>query len=187
MSLFDSHLAWLGNVGSNYLLTGKTPARYGNEHPNIVPYQSFATADGWAIVAVGSDRLWQRFCHAIQLPDLLEDERFTTNADRIRNRAVLIPILEEVMRAHTTVEWVAILEEAGVPAGPVNTVDVALESPQAQARGLVQEVPHPVLGPLRMVGSPLKLERTPPVINRHPPMLGEHTEQVLAELREAEQ
>lgn len=183
MSLLDSHLAWLGNVGSNYLLSGKTPARYGNAHPNIVPYQAFATADGWVVVAVGNDTQWRRFCEAIERLDLRDDSRFATNADRVTWRDILCPLLQEVLIARGSAEWLSLLERSDVPSGPVNTVDRAFDTPQVKAREMVQEVAHPTLGPLRMVASPLKLESTPPTIRRHPPLLGEHTSEVLAEVR----
>jgi formyl-CoA transferase len=182
MSLFDSHLAWLANVGSNYLISGQAPRRYGNGHANIVPYRAFAAQDGWIVVAIGNDRQWQRFCQAIERPDLVEDRRFVTNADRVVNRSILVPILESIFLKGKTQHWLRQLEQADVPSGPVNTVDRALESRQAEARGMVQEIAHPDLGPLRMVASPLKLESTPPTIRRHPPMLGEHTDEVLIEL-----
>ncbi|HYO49837.1 MAG TPA: CoA transferase [Chloroflexia bacterium] len=182
ISLLDSHLAWLANVGSNYLISGEVPARYGNGHANIVPYQTFATSDGWVVLAAGNDRQWQRFCLAIERPDLLADPRFATNHARVEHRATLVPMLEAIFRTRTTDEWVALCAGADVPAGPVNTVDRALNSPQALARDMVRSVDHPGIGPVRMVASPMKLESTPPSIRRHPPMLGEHTEEVLREV-----
>jgi formyl-CoA transferase len=182
ISLLDSHLAWLANVGSNYLISGEVPSRYGNGHANIVPYQTFATSDGWVVLAAGNDRQWQRLCLAIERPDLLADARFATNHARVEHRATLVPILEAIFRTRATDEWVALCAEADVPAGPVNTVDRALTSPQALARDMVQSVDHPGIGPVRMVASPLRLESTPPTIRRHPPMLGEHTEEVLHEV-----
>jgi len=189
ISLFDSHLAWLANVGSSYLVSGEVPARYGNGHPNIVPYETFRTADGWLVLAVGNDRQWRRFCEAVERGDLLQDTRWTTNSDRVRNREPLVAVLQELFLGQTVGEWLALLEEHDVPAGPVNSVADALDSPLTQAREMVQEVEHPLIGPLRMVGSPLHLEGTPPAIRRHPPMLGEHTDEVLRELgnREVEQ
>ena len=182
MSLLDSHLAWLGNVGSNYLVSGEIPQRLGNAHPNIVPYQAFSTADGWVIVAVGNDSQWGRFCDAVERQDLLEDPRFSTNAGRVTWRDTLCPLLQDVMRSRTSGEWLELFERADVPAGPVSTIDSALNTPQVAARGMVQEVDHPTLGPLRMIASPLKLEGTPPAIRRHPPLLGEHTTEVLGEV-----
>jgi formyl-CoA transferase len=184
ISLFDSQLAWLANVGSSYLVSGETPARYGNGHPNIVPYETFRAKDGWLVLAVGNDRQWRRFCEAVRRDDLLEDARWTTNSERVRNREPLVTILQGLFLERTVGEWLALLEEHEVPAGPVNSVAEALESPQSQAREMVQEVQHPLIGPLRMVGSPLHLEATPPAIRRHPPLLGEHTDEVLRELGE---
>ncbi|HET9495204.1 MAG TPA: CoA transferase, partial [Chloroflexia bacterium] len=186
MSLFDAHLSWLANVGSNYLLMGETPGRYGNGHPNIVPYQAFRASDGWLVLAVGNDRQWQRFCRAVQRADLARDERFAANDLRVTNRSALVPLLEEMFAGRTVGEWVALLREHDVPAGPVNTVDRALESEQARARGLVRTVEHPG-GPLRMVASPLGLTTTPPAIRRRPPLLGEHTEEVLRAVYAAEE
>ncbi len=185
ISLLDSHLAWLANAAGNYLVSGEAPQRMGNAHPNIVPYQTFTTLDGWVIVAVGNDRQWQRVAQALQRPDLAADPRFATNPDRVRHRGELTDILQGILAERGTADWLALFEEAGVPAGPVNTVAQALDNPQAAARGMLQTVPHPGIGPVRMVASPLKLEATPPTIRRHPPMLGEHTEEVLREIGHA--
>src|SRR5690349_15789634 len=140
ISLFDSHLAWLANVGSSYLVSGEVPARYGNGHPNIVPYETFRAADGWLVLAVGNDRQWRRFCEAVGRGDLLQDTRWTTNSDRVRNREPLVTALQELFLEETVGEWLARLEEHEVPAGPVNSVAGALDSPLTQARGMVQEV-----------------------------------------------
>jgi len=182
ISLLDTHLAWLANVAGNYLVSGEVPRRYGNAHPNIVPYQAFHASDGWVILAVGNDRQWSRFCAATERADLAADARFATNADRVRNRAILIPLLEQLFSGRAQSDWLSLLESCDVPAGPVNSVDRALNSPQAEARKMVQTVDHPGIGPVRMVASPLKLEATPPAIRRHPPMLGEHTAEILREL-----
>ena len=182
LSLLDSHLAWLANVGSNYLISGETPKRYGHAHANIVPYQAFEASDGWVVLSVGNDRQWTRFCTVIDRPDLAADQRFATNSDRVRNRAVLVSLLEALFRTRPRSDWLSILQAADVPAGPVNTVDRALSDPQVEARGMVQTVDHPTIGPFRMVASPLKLESTPPTIRRHPPTLGEHTDEILREL-----
>jgi formyl-CoA transferase len=182
ISLLDSHLAWLANVGSNYLISGEVPQRYGNGHPNIVPYQTFEASDGWVILAVGNDRQWSRFCVAVERPDLANDHRFATNAERVRNRSTLVPVLEALFRTRTQSAWLSLLAAADVPVGPVNTVDRALSGPQVEARRMVQTIDHPAIGPLRIVASPLKLESTPPTIRRHPPTLGEHTEEILRDL-----
>ena len=138
------------------------------------------------MLAVGNDRQWRRFCEAVGRGDLLEDARWATNSERVRNRVPLVEILQELFLERTVGEWLALLEEHEVPAGSVNSVADALDSPQTQAREMVQEVEHPLIGPLRMVASPLHLEGTPPAIRRHPPMLGEHTDEVLRELSEPE-
>ncbi len=182
LSLLDSHLVWLANVGSNYLVSGDIPTRLGNSHPNIVPYQAFATQDGWIILAVGNDRQWSHLCDALARPDLAIDSRFTTNPARVEHRAELVPIIETAFRKRTTGDWLALLEEIGVPASPVNSVAQALNHPQVAARQMVEEVAHPALGFVKMVSSPLKLSATPPTIRRHPPMLGEHTREILEEI-----
>ncbi len=182
ISLFDSHLAWLANVGSSYLLTGDTPNRYGNGHPNIVPYQAFKARDKWLVLAVGNDRQWARFCRAVERADLLQDVRWTTNEGRVRNRDTLVPILEEMFAGKDREEWLALLRDYEVPAGPVNSPAEALNDPQTVARNMVQQIDHPTIGALRMVASPIHLEGTPPVITRYPPLLGEHTEEILREL-----
>lgn len=182
ISLLDSHLAWLANVGSNYLVSGEIPPRMGNAHPNIVPYQAFATLDGWLIVAVGNDRQWSRMCDALARPDLAADPRFATNPARVEHRAQLVPIIEAVFKMRITREWLALLESAGVPSSPVNNVAQALNHPQVAARQMVQEVAHPAIGSVKMVASPLKLSATPPTITRPPPMLGEHTREILEEM-----
>ncbi|MCC6715034.1 MAG: CoA transferase [Gammaproteobacteria bacterium] len=179
ISLFDSTLAWLANVGSAYLVTGQVPQRYGNAHATIVPYQAFATREGHIIVAVGNDGQWQRFCAAVGRPDLAADDRFRTNPLRVRHRAVLIPLLEEVLAARPASAWLSRLAEAEVPSGPVNTLDRAFADPQVQARRMVMEVSHPTIGPLRMVGSPIRLGMNDGAGASPPPMLGQHTAEVL--------
>jgi formyl-CoA transferase len=187
ISLFDSQLAWLANVGSSYLVSGETPARYGNGHPNIVPYETFWATDGWLVLAVGNDGQWARFCAAVERPDLLADVRWATNSDRVHNREPLVALLQELFLTRTVDEWLALLQAHEVSAGPVNTVDKALNDPQTKAREMVQEIEHPLIGPLRMVASPLHLESTPPTIRWHPPLLGEHTDEVLRELEKGMQ
>jgi formyl-CoA transferase len=181
ISLFDSQLGWLANIGAGYLLTGDLPARYGNAHPNIVPYQTFRASDNWFTVAVGNDNQWARLCRAIEREELIDDPRFATNPDRIRNRDILCPLLQSLFETRTASEWLALFAETGVPSGPVNDVGQALNHPQAQARAAVQEIHHPTIGPLPTIASPLRLERTPPTIRRPPPLRGEHTEEVLRE------
>ncbi len=179
ISLLESQVAWLANVASNYLVSGEVPRRYGNAHPNIVPYQTFPTADGWIAVAVGNDRQFGRLCAVLGRPELAEDPRFATNPARVVNREELVAILEELFAGRSTDYWHRALLEVEVPVGPINTVDKVLNDPQVLARNMVQEIPHPTAGTVRLVGPPYKLSATPASIKRHPPLLGEHTEEIL--------
>lgn len=185
IALFDSTIAWLANVGSNYLTTNTVPARHGSAHPNIVPYQSFQAADQALIIAVGNDAQYRRFCtDVVARPDLATDSRFRTNALRVQNRDALIPILAHLIAQRPAAGWLRLLDKAQVPAGPVNTLDRVFADPQVAPREMLLEVPHPTIGPLKMAGSPLKLAslHTPP--RKPPPLLGEHTDEVLGELLE---
>ena len=182
VSLFESQIAWLINVASAYLVSGEPPRRYGNAHPNIVPYETFPTADGYIAAGAGNDAQFARFCKVLGLEDLPDDPRFRTNADRVNNRHVLIPLLRERFRTRTTEEWIAALEAASIPCAPINTLDRVFAHPQTRARNMLVEVEHPTIGQLKMVGLPYKLSGTPLGIYRHPPLLGEHTDEVLDEL-----
>lgn len=179
IALIDSQVAWLINVASNYLISGDIPRRYGNAHPNIVPYELFKAKDGWFALGVGNDEQWQRLCQVIGCPEIAHDPRFATNPKRVENREELIPILQRIFQERRMDEWLTLLIEADIPCAPVNTIDQVLADPHVQARGMVLEVPHPTAGKVRLVGSPLKLSRTPVEIRSHPPLLGEHTEEVL--------
>lgn len=181
VSLLDGQLAWLTYVASGYFATGQKPGPHGSSHPMIVPYEALPTADSHLMVAVGNDRLWQRFAAALGRPDLAAHPRFATNSDRVRNRGELIPLLTESLTVRTSAEWCAVFEAAGVPCASVATVDQALASPQAVARDMVAELEHPSAGVLRTVSSPLKLSLTPTTIRTPPPLLGQHTDEVLAE------
>jgi len=191
LSLLESTLAWLANQAQNYFVTGEAPSRRGNAHPNIVPYEAFATADGAIVVAVGSERQWPRFAAAIGASELTDDPRFATNGDRVANRDVLRPLIAERLAAASTEAWLGRLEDAEIPAGPINDLAAAFGSPQVAARGLLTDVEHPVLGTLRQVGPPFALHATPASVRTPPPLLGEHTDEVLGELgfdsREVEQ
>jgi crotonobetainyl-CoA:carnitine CoA-transferase CaiB-like acyl-CoA transferase len=182
VSLLESTLAVLVNQAQNAFVSGRAPGRLGNAHPNIVPYETFRTADGELAVAVGSERQWPRVCACLGIPELVEDARFATNGARVENRAVLRRILAARFLADTSAHWLAELDAAEIPAGPINDVLAAFASPQAQARGMTVEVDHPVLGALRQVGIPFHLAETPATIRTAPPLLGEHTGEVLAEL-----
>jgi len=182
VSLLQSTLAVLVNQAQNAFVTGQAPARRGNAHPNIVPYETFATADGELAVAVGSERQWPRFCDALGVDDLATDPRFATNADRVMNREALRPLLEGRFATRSTEDWLTALDEAEVPCGPIRDIVEAFAAPQARARGMTVEVEHPAFGVLRQVGIPLTFSRTPGSIRTAPPLLGEHTRELLREL-----
>jgi formyl-CoA transferase len=189
ISLFDSQLGMLANVAINYLISGNLPQRYGNARANIVPYQSFQTSDAWFVIAVGNDRQFERLCQVIgstgMLRDTLElanDPRFVTNADRVENRDELIELLKPIFLQRTANEWWSVLEAAGIPCGPINTLDKVFAEPQVEARDMLLEMDHPAIGKLQLVGSPLKFSNTTVDYKLPPPRLGEHTEQILKEL-----
>ena len=182
VSLLESTLAVLINQAQNAFVSGQSPGRLGNAHPNIVPYETFATADGEIAVAVGSERQWPRLCEALDLVTIAADPRFADNDARVRNRAVLRPILAERFASARAAEWLAKLDAVQVPCGPVNDLLAAFAQPQAAARDMAVEVDHPVLGNIRQVGVPINLSATPASIRSAPPLLGEHSADVLAEL-----
>jgi crotonobetainyl-CoA:carnitine CoA-transferase CaiB-like acyl-CoA transferase len=182
MALFDTVVAMLANMNMNYLVTGQAPRRAGNAHQNIVPYQVFAAADGHVIVAVGNDGQYAKFCEVAGRPDLASDPRFAKNADRVRNRDVLVPLLEDVVRARPVAFWFERLEAVGVPCGPINSIAQALADPQIVARGLRVDLPHALAGSVPLVGNPIRMNVSPPAYRLPPPQLGEHTADVLREL-----
>ncbi|HEY8950637.1 MAG TPA: CaiB/BaiF CoA-transferase family protein [Rhizomicrobium sp.] len=182
MALFDCQAAALANQAMNYLAGGMVPIRLGNAHPNIVPYQVFATADGHLILAVANDGQFRRFCKASGLDHLSADPRYATNAQRVGHRETLVAQLKETFAKRTTSEWIAVLEGANVPCGPINTVDQVFSDPQAQARALTVKMHHPSAGDLDLAASPLRLEKTPPEYRLPPPLLGQHTAEVLSEV-----
>jgi len=187
LSLLDVQVASLANQAMNYLVSGQVPRRLGNAHPNIVPYQAFATADGHFILAVGNDDQFRRLCAHIEVPEMADDERFATNGARVEHRDQLIPILQTVFEQRSSAHWLEHLEAAGVPCGPINRIDEVFADPQVQARGMQVEAPHPLAGVVPLVGSPLKLSRTPTTEAVAPPTLGQHTEEVLRDLLELDQ
>ncbi len=180
VSLFDASVAALVNQAANYLLGGLVPGPLGNAHPNIVPYQLFDGSDRPFILAAGNDRLFERTCEVIGKPELATDQRFVTNADRVRHREALIPILAEAFGTRTADEWVEALEAASVPSAPVRTVDEVFAS--AEGAAALQEVDDPVRGLLRLVAEPIHVDGRVPPVRLPPPRLGEHTEQVLSEI-----
>ena len=192
MALLDTQVAMLANLGANYLVRGqadgKVPGRMGNAHANIVPYQVFEVAPdavGQAqhvILAVGNDSQFAKFCAVAGHPEWATEPRFATNAQRVRHRADLVPLLEAVLKTRTKAEWLSALDEAKVPCGPINNLAEVFADPQVQQRGMVQHWSHPHTPDLRLVASPLKLSATPPTLLRPPPLLGQHTRQVLTEV-----
>ena len=181
MALLDTQLAMLANLGSNYLCSGKVPGRMGNAHQNIVPYQTFEASDGYLILAVGNDRQFAKFCEIAGRPEWAADVRFATNAERVRHRAVLVPMLEDAVRQRPRNEWLAALEAAKVPCGSINSIAEAFADPQAQARGAVVAMDHPLTPDLRLVASPMKLSATPVSYRHAPPLLGQHSDELLLE------
>jgi crotonobetainyl-CoA:carnitine CoA-transferase CaiB-like acyl-CoA transferase len=181
VSLLQSTLAVLVNQAQAALVTGVAPVRRGNAHPSIVPYETFASADGEIAVGVGSERQWARLGPAIGLPELATDARFAANADRVERRDELIPILAERFATAESATWLARLEEAGIPAGPILDVGEALASPQAAALGSRVPLVHPTLGRVDQVGIPFELAGTPAAVRLPPPLLGEHTDEILRE------
>jgi crotonobetainyl-CoA:carnitine CoA-transferase CaiB-like acyl-CoA transferase len=179
MALFDCQAAGLANQAMNYLVSGNPPKRLGNSHPNIVPYQVFATADGFLILAVANDGQFKRYCKAANLESLASDARYSTNAARVDHRDELVGLLKPVMAARTTNEWIATLEAANVPCGPINRIDQVFADPQSIARGHRIAMEH-ATGAIELVASPLRLAKTPPEYRSAPPLLGEHTEEVLS-------
>ena len=182
MALLDVQVAMLANMNANYLASGTPPRRWGNAHPNIVPYQTFATLDGHIIVAVGNDSQYRKFVDAGGRPELADDPRFSTNPMRVRHRDTLAPLLADMVKTRTKQEWIDLLEKAGVPCGPINNLDEVFENPQVRARGLQVDLSHPAGATARLVGSPIKMSATPPRYDMPPPLLGQHTEEVLRDL-----
>ena len=182
LSLVESQATWLTNLVPGYFLTGQPPARLGNAHPMIVPYRVYQAKDKAFNVGVATEGLWQRFCEAVERPDLTNDPRFKTNPDRVQNRHLLEPILDEHFAARDAAEWLEKLKAVRVPCGPVNSLPDILSDEHYLARGGVVEMEHPAVGVFKMLGNPIHFSETPPEYNRYPPMLGEHTAEILGEL-----
>ena len=182
MALLDTQVAMLANISSNYLCSGVSPHRWGNAHPNVVPYQTFQTSDSWIIVAVGNDSQFRNFVKVGNREALADDPRFATNPARIEHRAALIPLLAEMVKEKTKAQWITLLEAAGVPCGPINNLQEVFENEQVIARGIEMRVPHPTAGTMKLVASPMRLSKTPVEVRMPPPLLGQHTDEVLHEL-----
>ncbi len=181
-SLLESGVAMLVNIASNYLNSGKRPIRHGNAHANIVPYQTFRAGNGYLAVAIGNDGQYARLCELLGAPELAADPRYATNQARVANRAELVPLLQSYFERETVGHWTDIMIAAGLPCGPINTVDQVFEDPQVLAREMVQRIAHPTAGTIGMVAPPFKFSRNPAGIDRPPPLHGEHTDELLAEL-----
>lgn len=179
MALLDVQVACLANQAMNYLTTGVSPKRLGNAHPNIVPYQDFPTADGDFILTVGNDGQFRKFAQVAGYAEWADDPRFATNAARVANRLVLVPLIRQATVFRTTAQWVSELEAVGVPCGPINDMAQVFEDPQVQARHLAIELPHVLAGLVPQVASPIRLSATPVEYRNAPPLLGEHTQEVL--------
>jgi formyl-CoA transferase len=184
VSLLESALAWLANVGQNYLVSGNAPKRYGNAHPNIVPYQLFHAQDRPLALAVGNDRQFATFCRVAGSPELAHDPRFATNTARLANREELISLVEDLISRRTADEWLRELNNAGVPAGPINTIPEALADPHVAALGVLHRLPHATAGEVTFIGPPMHLSDTPVGPRSAPPLHGQHTDAVLRELLE---
>ncbi len=184
MALFDSQLTWLANVGSSYLNAGVSPQRWGNAHPSIVPYEVFRGSDNrYFVVGVGTDALWKKFLIVLGAQDKIgADARFTTNADRIKNRAILVPQLQNIFSQDSAAAWLGKFAAAEIPAAPINTVAEALGDAQTQARGLIVQLEHSAIGAAKSIANPIRLSGTPVSYRLPPPLLGEHTAAILRSL-----
>src|SRR5260370_3951800 len=176
IALLEATISLLSNVASNYLISGEEAPRFGNGHPNIVPYQAFRTKDGYVVVSCGNDRLYQALCQLLGREDLATDPRFGTNPQRVRNRQELVPVLQDEFLLLKTGEWLPELRAAGIPCGPINTVCQIFNDPHIQARGFVWECDHPTAGKIKLSGSPIHLSETPARLYKAPPLLGEDDE-----------
>jgi crotonobetainyl-CoA:carnitine CoA-transferase CaiB-like acyl-CoA transferase len=179
--LMDSAVAMMAVMDMNYLVTGRAPGRIGNAHPNIVPYQTFACADGHLILAVGNDGQFARFCEAAGRAAWAADPRFAKNADRVRHRSTLVPMIAKVVGTRSQRDWLAALEPLGVPCGPINTLDQVFADPHVVAHAMRHDLDHPLAGRVPQVGIPIGMSATPPGSTRAPPLLGQHTRDVLRE------
>ena len=183
IGMLDTHVGWLANQGMNYLATGENPKRIGNQHPNILPYQVMPTSDGYIVLSVGNDPTFERFCKLAECEELLEDERFQTNAARVSNRDHVTETLNEITKKKTSEWWLDNLEKEKIGSGPINNLEQVFADPHVIAREMVVEMDHPATGskPMKLIANPIKLSATPPTYRKPPPLLGEHTDEVLQE------
>ena len=183
IGMLDTHVAWLANQGMNYLSTNENPARLGNQHPNIVPYQVMPTSDGYIVLSIGNDPTFERFCKLAGEDQLIDDPKFKTNADRVSNRDLVTNTLNEVTKKHSSEWWLTELEKQKIGCGPINTLSEVFADPHVQAREMIIEMEHQTTGkaPLKLIANPIKMGRTPPSYRNPPPLLGEHTNQILSD------
>ena len=183
ISMLDAQVAWLTYQAGYYFAYGRPPQRLGKAHPTLVPYQAFMAKDGkYFNVAVGSERLWERFCQAVKWEDLKDHPDYATNGVRVENRAALAPLLQEYFLTREADDWVSDLQANSVPAGPINDLADVFSDPQVLHRGMFLEIPHPTLGSVKQTGLPIKFSRTPGGLDQHPPLLGEHNQAILKDL-----
>ena len=181
VAMLDCQVAILENAIARFVTSGDVPVPLGNHHSSITPFDAFKAKDGYIIIAVGNDKLWAGFCELVGRPELIDDKRFQTNSARTRNQTQLKAVLNQIFPARTVEEWISGLDGAGIPCGPINTIDRLLEDPQVKARNMIVDIEHPVAGHLRMPGLPIKLSETPGEVTRPAPLLGQHTDEILAE------
>jgi len=184
MALFDSQLTWLANVGSSYLNANAVPKQWGNAHPNIVPYEAYRGSDDkYFVVGVGTDALWKRFLQALAVQDSIgSDARFQTNAERIKHREILLPLLQGIFRQQPAAAWLEKFSAAEIPSAPINTVAEAVQDVQTRSRGLIVQLEHPALGTVKSIANPIRFSNTPVSYRLSPPLLGEHTSAILESL-----
>src|SRR4029077_9305862 len=184
MALFDSQLTWLSNAGSGYLNAGVSPRRWGNAHSNIVPYEAYRGSDRkHFVVGVGTEALWKRFVQVMKVQDEIgRDERFGTNALRVKNREILAPRLQELFQREPAAAWLERFAQADIPAGPINTVAEAIDDQQTRGRGLIVQIEHPTIGSAKSCAKPIRFSNTPVSYRLPPPLLGEHTSEILESL-----
>jgi|AP82_1055514.scaffolds.fasta_scaffold10918_3 crotonobetainyl-CoA:carnitine CoA-transferase CaiB-like acyl-CoA transferase len=183
ISMMDAQVAWLTYQAATYFANDEPPKRLGAAHPTLVPYQAFMCEDGKYInVAVGSERIWDRFCQGMKMPEMKENPEYATNGDRVRNRDEIVPNLQKIFLTRPVNDWVQDLQEFNVPCGPINDLADVFSDPQLLHRKMFVEMPHPTLGSIKQTGLPIKFSLTPGALDRHPPLLGEHNGELLKEL-----
>lgn len=182
ISLYDTAVSSLVNIGSNYLMSGKIPTALGNNHANIVPYQTFQTLDGEMVIAVGNNNQFKALCKILDKPEYGTDDKFQTNPDRVKYRDELVPLLQNVFSTRSTAFWQEKCQKNNIPCGPIQNIEEVTNDPQLQARDMFIDFEHPTAGAIKMIGSPLKLSRTPVTVTRHPPDAGEHNDEILKNL-----